>query len=406
VDVKRPMCGGIYQNVLDRDDCGMYVQGSIGTENIDMLIDSGANISLLNFETYLKMGGDGYMSLQEYEVPMVTADGTPMMVYGWAKFTFEVGTEANVYKYPLCVADVGVGIILGYDFLKKHKAILNFGDCSLELSPGEVHVGAIKKKEVEKNCEIMIGRTITIPAGGEAMAQGICVKPAGGFIGMIEPDSAFQQKHGILIARSVVSVGEKGIPVHLFNAGNQPATVYKNTRVAECTGVEVVGTVGKEGPVSKELGDRRVPSHVQGMYETGCAELGSNDREQLADLLCEYSNVFSAHGLDMGKTSLIKHKIDTRDAHPIKQRLRRVPLHRKGVVQNEVKKLMEAGLIEPSISPWASSLVLVKKKGLDEDGSIQYRVCIDYRPLNEVTVKDSYPAHKCESCLDSLVGSR
>jgi hypothetical protein len=63
--------------------------------------------------------------------------------------------------------------------------------------------------------------------------------------------------------------------------------------------------------------------------------------------------------------------------------------------------LSERGLIEPSMSPWASSLVLVKKKTVSEDGSPQYRVCIDYRPLNSVTVKDSYPTQKCDSCLDA-----
>ena len=79
---------------------------------------------------------------------------------------------------------------------------------------------------------------------------------------------------------------------------------------------------------------------------------------------------------------MIQHSIDTKDAHPVKQRLRRVPLHLKGVVKNEVKKLLQKNLIEPSISPWASSLVLVKKKLPDQSGAVQYRVCIDYRPLN------------------------
>jgi hypothetical protein len=78
----------------------------------------------------------------------------------------------------------------------------------------------------------------------------------------------------------------------------------------------------------------------------------------------------------------------------------------KGIVKGEVDKLLVKGLIEPSMSLWAPSLVLVKKKQLDKEGAAQYRVCIDYRPLNAVTVKDSYPTRKCEACLDSLLGSR
>jgi hypothetical protein len=142
------------------------------------------------------------------------------------------------------------------------------------------------------------------------------------------------------------------------------------------------------------------------MYEEGSVELDAEESAQLKALLIEYQDVFSTSDIDMGRTGLIPHKIDTQGAHPIKQRLRRIPMHMKGIVKGEMDKLMERGLIEPSMSPWASSLVLVKKKLLNKDGSTQYRVCIDYRPLNGVTVKDSYPTKRIEACLDALGGSQ
>ena len=57
-------------------------------------------------------------------------------------------------------------------------------------------------------------------------------------------------------------------------------------------------------------------------------------------------------------------------------------------------------VIQPSLSPWASPVVLVTKK----DGSIWY--CIDYRQLNNVTVKDSYHLPDSQDCLDFLQGSK
>ena len=60
---------------------------------------------------------------------------------------------------------------------------------------------------------------------------------------------------------------------------------------------------------------------------------------------------------------------------------------------------MSSGVIEPSESPWASSIVLVRKK----DGSLRY--CIDYRQLNDLTIKDSYPLLRTQDCLDELLGS-
>ena len=56
--------------------------------------------------------------------------------------------------------------------------------------------------------------------------------------------------------------------------------------------------------------------------------------------------------------------------------------------------------IEPSDSPWSSPVVLVKKKDKT------YRFCVDYRKLNSVTVKDSFPIANLSDCLDSLSGSK
>ena len=65
----------------------MYVKGSIREHNVEMLIDSGANISIVDYEVYMGMSG-GKPALQRYGIPMVTADGTPMKVYGCADFEF------------------------------------------------------------------------------------------------------------------------------------------------------------------------------------------------------------------------------------------------------------------------------------------------------------------------------
>ena len=69
------------------------------------------------------------------------------------------------------------------------------------------------------------------------------------------------------------------------------------------------------------------------------------------------------------------------------------------MIDEEVEKMMEAGVIEESNSPWASPVVLVKKK----DGSTRF--CVDYRRLNMATVKDAYPLPRVEDCLDTMAGA-
>ena len=103
---------------------------------------------------------------------------------------------------------------------------------------------------------------------------------------------------------------------------------------------------------------------------------------------------------DIGKTSLVKHGIDTGTSVPIKQRPRRAPGATRDDINKQVKELLEKKLIEPSSSPWASPVVLVSKK----DGTKSF--CIDYRKLNDVTRKDSYPVPNIEDSLNALAGAK
>ncbi|GBM90048.1 Transposon Ty3-I Gag-Pol polyprotein, partial [Araneus ventricosus] len=97
---------------------------------------------------------------------------------------------------------------------------------------------------------------------------------------------------------------------------------------------------------------------------------------------------------------MTQHRINTGDHPPIKQYPRRLPLARKEEADHLVKEMVDNGIIEESSGPWASPIVLVKKK----DGSTRF--CVDYRKLNEITKKDSYPLPRIDDTLDAFNGSQ
>lgn len=69
-------------------------------------------------------------------------------------------------------------------------------------------------------------------------------------------------------------------------------------------------------------------------------------------------------------------------------------------VQSIVDKLRQDGIIRPSNSPYASAIVLVKEK----NGKL--RLCVDYRALNKLTVRDNYPLPLIDDCIDYLEGKK
>lgn len=93
------------------------------------------------------------------------------------------------------------------------------------------------------------------------------------------------------------------------------------------------------------------------------------------DLLEEYQDVFAQNEFDLVSFTDIEHSIDTGFAPPIKQRIRRTPLDFVQEEENHLQTMLEAGIIEPSNSEWASPPVLVRKK----DGKVRWY--IDYRRM-------------------------
>ena len=91
------------------------------------------------------------------------------------------------------------------------------------------------------------------------------------------------------------------------------------------------------------------------------------------------------------------HRIETREAPPVRQPLRRLPLVKREEAERKVQEMREQDIIEPSATPWSSPIVLVGKK----DGTTRF--CVDYRKLNSVThkFKDSYPL-QCHELMTLL----
>ena len=111
--------------------------------------------------------------------------------------------------------------------------------------------------------------------------------------------------------------------------------------------------------------------------------ISEDHREKILALLQLYSDIIACDDYDLGHTGILKHSIDTGNAIPICQQVRRLPLPAKEKVTQLLKDMIKK-VILPSKSPWASPIVLVQKNG----GSTRY--CVDYWKVNEVTKKDAY----------------
>ena len=145
------------------------------------------------------------------------------------------------------------------------------------------------------------------------------------------------------------------------------------------------------------MDDPCIPNHLD------LGELSTWTKEQqytAKKLLCDYADTFSKNDLDLGKCNILKHNIQLTDQQPFKERYRKIAPHLFEEVKQHLQEMVEVGAIRKSFSPWASALVLVRKK----DGGL--RLCIDLRKLNNRTIKDGYSLPRIDDTLDCLHGAK
>ena len=145
------------------------------------------------------------------------------------------------------------------------------------------------------------------------------------------------------------------------------------------------------------VGGVLLPAHLAPIAQL--SDLTGADLTALAHFILQWDEVFVRPDTPLGQTNRAVHVIDTRAALPIKVRARPIPMAKREACAQQLEDMLADGIVVPSTSPWSAPVVMAQKK----DGTLRF--CVDYRSLNEVTVKDCYPMPHIEDCLEALGGN-
>ena len=146
--------------------------------------------------------------------------------------------------------------------------------------------------------------------------------------------------------------------------------------------------IGWSGPSDEQF----FPLEVSGAQELRL-DMEEPKRGELQGILLSFPQVLAN---TPGRTNLVWHHISVEDVLPIPQKPYWVLYAQRDLVKQELDRMLQADVIRPSESAWASPIVLVTKK----DGSIRF--CVDYRKLNQVAKFDAYPMPRIEELIDTI----
>jgi hypothetical protein len=130
-------------------------------------------------------------------------------------------------------------------------------------------------------------------------------------------------------------------------------------------------------------------------------QLTKKEEEQIQEIMTEYEDIMALKHTDIRKEAIYLHDIDTGDHRPIKEAPYPLSPNYRSWVQNELGKLLEAGIIRRSKSPWSAPVVIAPKKGNNE-GELAPRFCVNYKKINNITYKDAYPIPRIDDLLSTM----
>ena len=363
----------------------MLIEAKINGYSRLCVVDTGASVSLLAKDEWDKLKGVDD-KLFPSDIVAEAANNSPIGILGKSSLTVQLN-EHTVGKYDFYVAnDISSEIILGLDWLLSIQAVIDTSSLVISFESGQLPI-YVRDTSISDASVVTLCDDIVIP-GKHEIIQRARIKNPSLEQSLLEPNYELTSK-GVLVARVIVKPKEQIVPVQIINPGEDPIKLYKGTNIGS---LELIET---DDPILEEASEKQTNN-----ISFELSHLDEKERNQLNNMLQEYQSSFARDLSELGSTSVVKHRIETGTASPIKQLPRRLPNALRPVVDEQVQEMLKNDIVRPSMSPWASPIVLVRKK----DGT--WRFCVDFRKLNDVTVKDAFPLPQINDLIDTLSGQQ
>ena len=237
--------------------------------------------------------------------------------------------------------------------------------------------------------------SLTLTPGESCLVVGKATIDGTGNPGILVVDSSNALPQGVALPPCVLlpaDLNKDSCKVLLQNVSLKTKSIPKGTVIAQIHKADVVTGLA-QAPSAPGAID-------PALFDFGDSPLPPMWRDRLAQKLAERSKVFSVEEWDVGLAKDVEHRIRLTDSRPFRERSRRIAPGDIDDVRRHLQELLAAGIIKESRSPYASPIVVARKK------SGKVCMCIDYRTLNTRTIPDQYTVPRIDDALDCLSGSK
>ncbi len=341
----------------------------VGERVVDAVVDTAAEATIISDTVYHSLSKK---PPKIKDVTLHTA-GRQMSMQGFIAGPVRLKIGSRWYEEQVYVAPIDQDMLLGFDILfHRGSAVLDMGRGKLHFDGQELDLNLNGGSGASRVARVTIDKRHVIPPNSVVRVN--CSIDATLPDYVIEPTGIPK-----LLVPIVVRCGGSKPVVCIINPSERYRLLRKGEKIADAFPVheyceESRSSQNESTSVQMVHSDTpnhevKVPEHLQNLYTASAQHLDSEQTVQLGKLLFEFQDVFAQDEFDLGHFTEIQHKIDTGDAKPIKQRIRRTPACFAEEEEAHLKKMLAFGVIQYSTSEWASAPVLIRNATGRLDGA-------------------------------------
>ena len=317
------------------------------------LIDSGSRISLLSWSTYEKLGKPGIV--QTYTKRVLTANNSAVKIIGRVTLLVQLQPRLpEVEQEFVITADEGIECLLGIDFLKTNKCVLNLHQEKLYSSHFKISIPLNTEKTQGVQVFAIAGQNTYIQSKNESLMKFRLADENGekipGLERLVEAIEDFDLKTGLLLAACMISMEDGWSLTKVLNLTDAPVTVYESTKVG--TYFENKQKLVLNGIFTNQNKPKTLEAFQMGKHANlEGSKLNDQQKEKVQELFTRHQQVFSRKSNDLGYCDKIKHQIKlNKDAQPFRRSYCSMSFDKRKAMKKMVEDLEDANLIEPTHS--------------------------------------------------------
>ena len=345
------------------------------------MYDTGASVNVMNEATFKSLNNKQH--LRKTDVVLRSVSGAVLPLIGKISVNLIIQDQSFPTEFYV-IKNMKHNLIIGREFMRQYHVKLDLGKNTCQIKNLTLELNDLSQLRnlvrLDNDVELPPHHFVTINGKYHRKAN----VPFGSSLLIQQENGGFLNREpGIAVMYSMAKARKnRRIPISIINQTGKHFKLNKGNVVANITVIDDEYDISEVTTIPPKVDVTDPNARIKDVKHEN---LTKEQQAKFEKFLSQNSDIFAKSEFDIGKCNLMKANIETTTSVPIRMKPYRTPFAYRDEVRRQINEMLSQGLVTPSQSDYASPILCVRKK------SGETRIVVDYRRLNSVTKKYSFP---------------